>query len=276
MERIYRQIYNESGAIEGEKFNPQTFSFHKGLISLKKGYLKAERQDNLYFTFEIKDSLFCNDELKDALSELVIGALDELLKKVKYKKGDKTLVVGLGNEKMTADSLGALTVGGLQITRHLIEGKAGVFSKYANISAIKSSVSGVTGLQSFDIITGIIERTKPELVIFVDTLACKSVSRLGRAVQLSDDGIEPGSGVNNTKTKLSKESLGIPVIAIGVPLVIYVRDIIREYVEQNHNVNINSDSFLYSLVVAEKEIDITAQDFGYVLAHSINTALNRF
>lgn len=276
MERIYRQLYNESGAIEGEKFSTQTFSFHKGLINLKKGYLKGEKEDNIYFTFEIKDTLFCNDELKDALSELVTGALSELLKKTKYKKGDKTLVVGLGNEKMTADSLGALTVGGLQITRHLIDNSIGSFSKYANIAAIKSSVSGVTGLQSFDIISGVIERTKPELVIFVDTLACKSVSRLGRAVQLSDDGIEPGSGVNNTKAKLSKESLGIPVIAIGVPLVIYVRDIIREYVEQNHNVNINSDSFLYSLVVAEKDIDVTAQDFGYVLAHSINTALNRF
>jgi spore protease len=276
MERIYRQLFDESGAIEGKRFSQQAFSFHKGLITLKKGFLQGGAEDNMYFTYEIRDSLFCHDELKEALSELVTGALVELLKRNKYKKGHKTLVVGLGNEKMTADSLGAITVGGLQITRHLIEGRAGGFSKYANISAIKSSVSGITGLQSFDIISGVVEKTQPELVIVVDTLACKSVSRLGRAVQLSDDGIEPGSGVNNAKTKLSKQSLGVPVIAIGVPLVIYVKDIIREYVEQNHNVNINSDSFLYSLVVAEKEIDVTVEDFGYVLAHSINTALNRF
>ncbi|MDD4315709.1 MAG: GPR endopeptidase [Clostridia bacterium] len=276
MDRIYRPLQHESGAIEGERYSQQDFSFHNGLISLKRGYLKGDGEDSLYFTYEIKDSLFCHEELKEALSELVTGSLGELLKKHKYKKGDKVLVVGLGNDKMTADALGAITVDGLQITRHLIEDKAARFTKYANISAIKSSVSGVTGLSSYDIITGVIEKTSPDFVIVVDTLACKSLSRLGRAVQLSDDGIEPGSGVNNTKTKLSKQSLGMPMIALGVPLVIYVKDIIREYVEQNRNVNINSDSLLYSLVVAEKEIDVTVVDFAGVLSQSINTALNRF
>lgn len=277
MEREYRHLWNEAGEIKGERYSEETSNYYNNTILLKKGMLKAENKvekDKLYFTFELKESLFCHEELKEILHKHLKNALGQLLQKNSYKKGDKVLVVGLGNEKMTADSLGAIAVSGLQITRNIIEANPlKIWKKMANISAIKSSVSGVTGLQSFDIIKGVVEKTKPDFVIAVDTLACKAIKRLGRAVQLSDEGIEPGGGVNNPKTKLSYESLGIPVVAIGVPLVIYIKHIIREYLHAN-NAKIKPDNNLHSLVVTAKEIDITVEDYGFLISRVINEALN--
>lgn len=278
MERNYRHLWNEAGTIKGERYSEEVNSFYNGGISLKKGKLKAEdgKNENLYFTIELKESLFCHDELKDELRELIVSALGELLKKNNYKKGSRVLAIGLGNEKMTADSLGSLTVGGLQISRHILDNNPiKLLSKMPNISAIKSSVSGITGLKSFDIITGVIEKTKPDFVIAIDTLACKGVSRLARAVQLSDEGIEPGGGVNNAKTKLDIESLGIPVIAIGVPFVIYVRNIIKEYMKNGGEIS-KTDEYLHSLVVTAKDIDMEVYDYAYVISSAINKALNKF
>lgn len=278
MERNYRPLWNEAGTIKGERYSEEQSSFYNGIISVKKGKLKTEdnKSENLYFTFELKESLFCHDDLKNALSDLIVKALGELLKKNNYKKGNRILAVGLGNEKMTADSLGPITVDGLQISRHILDNNPiKMLRKMPNISAIKSSVSGVTGLQSFDIITGVIEKTKPDFVIAIDTLACKGVSRLARAVQLSDEGIEPGSGVSNAKTKLSLESLGIPVIAVGVPFVIYVRDIIKEYMKNGGEI-VKTDGHLHSLVVTAKEIDVDVYDYAYVISSAINKALNKF
>lgn len=279
MAREYRQLWNEAGTIKGQRYSEEVNNYFKGIISLKKGLMKADKKelrDNLYFTFLLKENLYFYDDLKNALTELLIGALTQLLKKNNYKKSSKILAVGLGNEKMTADSLGAIAVSGLQITRHIIDSNPiKGFNSMPNLSAIKSSVSGVTGLNSYDIIKGVVENTKPDIILAIDTLACKSVERLGRAVQLSDEGLQPGGGVNNPKEKLSIESLGIPVIAIGVPLVIYVRDIIRGYIEEN-SVKIKSDEFLHSLIVTAKEIDIAVEDYGLLIAGVINQTLNRF
>ncbi len=277
--REYRQLWNEAGKIKGKRYTEEVSTHYNGLISQKKGIMLGDKKpdDKFYFTFELKQDLFFNDQLKSELTNLVVSALLELLKKNKYKKNSKILAVGLGNEKMTADSLGAVTVSALQVTRHLFEDNLfkKVFSTLPILSAIKSSVSGVTGLNSFDIIKGVIDRTSPDIIIAIDTLACKNVSRLARCVQLSDEGIEPGGGVANTKQKLDIHSLGIPIIAIGVPLVIYVKDIIRGYIE-DRNIKIRADEFLHALIVTAKEIDFVVKDYGYLIADCINQSLNQF
>lgn len=277
MSREYNQLWNEAGRIKGQRYSEEMSYHYNSLISLKKGLLKSEiknQEDSFYYTFEVKESLFFHDELKDNLLKLLVKALSELLEKNNYSKGKRVLAIGLGNEKITADSLGAIAVSGLQITRHIIENNPiSVLKKMPNMSAIKSSVSGVTGINSYDIITGVIEKTQPDIIIAIDTLACKGISRLGRAIQLSDEGIQPGGGVNNPKQKLSKQSLNVPVIAIGVPLVIYVKDIIRSYLQENSG-TIKSDEFLHSLIVTAKEIDITVEDYGILIANAINQALN--
>ncbi len=280
MAREYNQIWNEAGNIKGKRYSEEQSSHYNDLILLRKGTMKGDinsRADRSYYTFLLKEDLFFNDELKRSLAELIMSALEELLKKNNYRKKKKVLAIGLGNEKMTADSLGPLVASNLQVTSHLFGDNLfkKSFSKLPNLAAIKSSVSGVTGLNSFDIIKGIIDRTQPDFIIAIDTLACKSVSRLCRAVQLSDEGIEPGSGVNNSKRKLDIASLGIPIIAIGVPLVIYARDIIRGYVADK-SIEIKSDDFLYQLIVTAKEIDFVVEDYAYLLADCINQTLNKF
>lgn len=262
--REYTEMLNEAGELEGMDFVIK--ERQENGINIKY----AENSGGNCYTFDLKESLSFNDELAEAVVKSLSDAIKMLLEKNGYRKGDGVLVVGLGNEEITADSLGALTLRGLRVTSHLK--KQGLFNRMPNISAIKSSVSGVTGLESFDIIKGVIETTSPSYLICIDTLACKSPKRLSRAIQLTDLGISPGSGVNNAKKMLNKESLGIPVLAIGVPLVIYALNIIREYAA-NARLQ-NADEILSSLIVTAKEIDLVAEDFASVIAEALNLAFS--
>lgn len=262
--RDYNEMMGEAGELDSAGFNIRE-SEEKG-IKVKF----AEKDGGNCYTLDFDEPLRFNDELASA----ACGKLSEILKKLLsakgYKTGDAVLVTGLGNEEITADALGSLTLKGLRVTSHLKE-KGGIFKKMPVVSALKSSVSGVTGMESFDIIKGVIDVTQPKFLICVDTLACKSPKRLSKAIQVTDLGISPGSGVNNAKRMLNFESLGIPVIAIGVPLVIYALNIVREYAG---GVKIeNADETLSSLIVTAKEIDFVAEDFAAVIAEALNSAL---
>lgn len=274
MDRIYRNFWEESASLTAKKISESEKKFFDDKILLKKTKVEENNRTTNYYTLQIFDSLFCYDTLKQNLIEILANCLSGLLKQNNYKKSDKVLVVGLGNEKITADSLGALTTNGLHITRHIIENENTSFQNKSmpNLSAIKSSVSGITGLKSFDIIMGTIERTQPDFVIAVDTLACKSITRLSSAIQISDIGIEPGSGINNAKQKLDMDSLGLPVIAIGVPFVIYASNILREFAVEK-NIEIKPNDALGRLIVTSKEIDIIVNDFAYVISQAINEAI---
>ena len=141
------------------------------------------------------------------------------------------LVVGLGNREVTPDALGPRVVDNLFITRHIVK----EYGKYAfgekNVNRISSIVPGVmaqTGMESLEIIHGIIDETKPDLVIVIDALAARSTKRLNRTIQVTDTGINPGSGVGNHRHGLNKKSLGIPVISIGIPTVVDAATIVND------------------------------------------------
>ncbi|HHU43193.1 MAG: GPR endopeptidase [Bacillota bacterium] len=272
MERVYREFF-EATLLKKQDYTEEVESYYNDLIIMRKGVRKDFGKDSMVYTAELKHSIFGKREMQNALSDILAGALIEVLKRNKYRRGKRTLAVGLGNEKMTADSLGSKTVDGLQVSRHFLNEGSLLKGDMANLSAIKSSVSGVTGLNSYDIIRGVIATTKPDFLIAIDTLASKSLSRIARAVQITDYGIEPGKGVNNSKTILSESTLGIPVIAIGAPFVIYVMDIIREYIINNGG-QVKDISELKSYVVTAKDIDISVEEYGYVLSRAINIALN--
>ena len=143
------------------------------------------------------------------------------------------LVAGLGNREVTPDALGPRVVDNMMITRHILK----EFGKYAfgqeEISPISGIVPGVmaqTGMESMEILKGVIQETKPECIIAVDALAARSVRRLGVTIQLSDAGIHPGSGVGNHRNSLTRETLGVPVIAIGVPTVVGAAAIVHDTV----------------------------------------------
>lgn len=147
--------------------------------------------------------------------------LEVLLHKNKVNKTDKGLIVGLGNWQVTPDALGPMTVNNILVTNHLFElDHQSVADGYRAVASISPGVMGVTGMETSNIVASIIDSFKPDFVIAVDALASRSIERINETIQLTDTGIHPGSGVGNKRKELSRETLGVPVIAIGVPTVV--------------------------------------------------------
>jgi len=174
------------------------------------------------------------------------------------------LVVGLGNPNLTADGLGNATVKRLLITRHI----SPHIKKLPSISAILPNVLGVTGIESFDVIKGVVDRIQPDLVLAVDSLASATVGRIGAAFQICSGGITPGSGVSNHRERLSVQTLGVDVISIGVPLVVYATTIIEEVL----NTTKEYSQEISSLIVTPKEIDILVEECSKIISSAINLA----
>jgi spore protease len=131
------------------------------------------------------------------------------------------LIVGLGNWNVTPDALGPIVCENVIVTRHLFELEPETVDKgYRPVSALAPGVMGITGIETSDIILGVVKKTNPDFVIVIDALASRSIERVNATIQISDSGIQPGSGVGNKRKELSKKTLGIPVIAIGVPTVV--------------------------------------------------------
>lgn len=171
---------------------------------------------------------------KENVERVFASELKRLLEKNNLLK-KKCLIVGLGNQKSTPDSLGPKVAGGVLVTRYLFElENVEVEKRFSNVSAIIPGVSGTTGIESSDIVLGIVEKIKPDYIIAIDALASSSIDRMNRTIQMSDTGISPGSGVGNHRKEISKETLNIPVIAIGIPTVI-------------DGVTIVSDTFSYMM-----------------------------
>ncbi|MFI3229752.1 MAG: GPR endopeptidase [Bacillota bacterium] len=232
-------------------------------------------EDNVY-SIMLSKGLFLNSSLQAEVEQSVKNCIKNLLKRNRIKKRDLVLVVGVGNDGMTADALGPETLENLEITEHLYMNKVNLEGR-GRIACIKSSVSGVTGIQSYDIIKGVVNEIKPALIIVVDTLSSKRVERLARVIQISDKGIVPGSGVGNAKKSLDQSTLGVPVIAIGVPLVIYAKNIVSEYLASTElpTIELNKDNKLATMVVTVKDIDIAVEDFGSAIGLGISQAIHR-
>lgn len=146
---------------------------------------------------------------------------DEVAALTNLPKGAVVLVVGLGNRYITADSLGPKTVEKLMTTRHLIEQIPDQLDECIRpVCALAPGVLGITGIETVEIVKGVAQRVKPDLIIAIDALAARRIDRINTTIQLSDTGISPGSGVGNRRQGLDKKSLGVPVIAIGVPTVV--------------------------------------------------------
>ena len=167
------------------------------------------------------------------MSEELAKQLKLLIQEQELKK-PKILVVGLGNRLATPDSLGPRVVDNLSMTRHLGKEYGEDFMRekgLLSVSGIVPGVMGQTGMESAEIVKGVVEETRPDLVIVVDALAARSVRRLGTTIQLTDTGIQPGSGVGNHRHEMTRESLGVPVFAIGVPTVVGAAAIVHDTVE---------------------------------------------
>ena len=224
-----RETVKGSGEVEGVTFQ-QTWN-EKGTVKIstvkilnESGCKKLGKSMGTYVTMEMEEANF---------SDVETCLAQELYKMAGNIKS--CLVVGLGNRDITPDALGPMTVDQILVTRHLEKefGKK-YLQKYGwnNVEAIVPGVMAKTGLEVQEIVQGIVERTKPDVIFSIDALAARSVQRLYKTIQLTDTGISPGAGVGNNRKELSKKTLGVPVIAIGVPTVVDAETIVADYLEE--------------------------------------------
>ena len=216
-------------------------------------------------------------EISGKLMEVLEGCLPE------KEDGQSILIIGLGNRNVTPDALGPLVVEHLDITRHLVK----EYGKYALggeadrlVSAVVPGVMGQTGMETVEIVRGIVEETEPDFVIAIDALAARSVRRLNRTIQIANTGIAPGSGVGNHRNAITKETVGVPVIAIGVPTVVdaatIVGDSIEEYVAKCRDEGMRENKehlippYLYGMFVTPKDIDETMERTSYTISEALN------
>ncbi len=203
------------------------------------------------------------------------------------KKERQVLVVGLGNREVTADSLGPHVADNLFVNRHVVmEFGPAAYNREEmhRISCIVPGVMARTGMESAEIVHGIVKETKPDFLIAVDALAARSTRRLNRTIQVSTSGIYPGSGVGNHRNALTKDSLGVPVIAIGVPTVVDAATIVGdalERMEKDSGLQIigarehpGAVSELNNMYVTSKDIDETIKRLSFTVSEGINLALN--
>ncbi|CAG9619379.1 GPR endopeptidase [Sutcliffiella rhizosphaerae] len=189
-------------------------------ISEKGAEMTGKKAGN-YLTLETTGIRQKDSDLQKKVETVFAKEFSAFLQSVNITKDSSCLVVGLGNASVTPDALGPLVCENLLITRHLFNLQPeSVQDGFRPVSAIIPGVMGITGIETSDIIVGIVEKTKPDFVIAVDALAARSIERVNATIQISDTGIHPGSGVGNKRKELSFETLGIPVIAIGIPTVV--------------------------------------------------------
>lgn len=168
--------------------------------------------------------LICDidSERFDALTSIIAEEIGALSEEALGRRPTCVLVAGLGNREITADSIGPKTVDRLTVTRHIEQHDKRLFDSFCKVPlcAVAPGVLGQTGIETAEMIRGVCDRASPDLVIAIDALAARSTARLGATVQISDSGIFPGSGIGNRRSEISRDTLGVPVIAVGVPTVV--------------------------------------------------------
>lgn len=251
-----------------------------------------------YVTIEAQGLSANNREVHTSLSQVIAEELEKLLCFDKLRAEPTIFVVGLGNWNATPDALGPKVVHYLMITRHMYsEVPPELCSGLRSVCALAPGVMGITGVQTAEIIRGVVDRVHPDVIIAIDALAAKSVCRLGNTIQMSNTGIHPGSGLGKKRTGITQESMGIPVIALGIPTVVPATTIANDAIErvftspefsgndgpsyQNLDQNLKNQvlqqilqPYLGSLVVTPKEIDELIQDISRCIAGGINIALH--
>lgn len=234
-----------------------------------------------YITITTRD-LSEND--RDEYEEMCMCVAEELKKILNIEEKASVLAVGLGNNAITADSIGPQSVKNLLVTRHIKElMPEEIDESVRSVSALTPSVMAFTGIETSEIVKGVAERVKPDLIIVIDALASRSMSRLGRTIQIADTGINPGSGVGNNRKELSEKTLGVKVIAIGVPMVVDAVTVALDAMEAAGADENEKRVFFETyrrmeplgadMVVTPKDVDSLAKRSSKIIANGINIAL---
>lgn len=271
-------------------------------IETENGAKVMRKPVGTYITMEAPNMSVPDEDYHDEISKELAKFLERFVET--GKEDCSILVVGLGNRKVTPDALGPYVVDNLNITRHIVK----EYGKYAMgedevrlVSAVVPGVMAQTGMETVEIIKGVVQETKPDMIIAVDALAARSSKRLNRTIQISDTGINPGSGVGNHRNGITRETVGVPVIAIGVPTVVDAATIVNDTMEnlilalegsetlrgvgvvmQGYNaaekyelVKELISPHLNGLFVTPKDIDETVKRISYTISEALNMLFSR-
>ena len=249
-----------------------------------------------YVTIDVKKLKIAEDEDIQKASDIVANELRKIID-IHTEKQEDILVVGLGNIYVTPDALGPKVINEIDVTRHIIK----YLPQYVDegtrpVSAISPGVLGTTGIETVEILKGIVDNIHPKLLIVIDALASRSIDRISSTIQISDTGIVPGAGVGNTRKEISENTLGIPVVALGIPTVVELAtlvsdgidifiDRLQEKAESNEYLNKlkQNDKYEevkealnvgdYNMIVTPKEIDDLIENMKDIVARGINFAV---
>lgn len=226
-----------------------------------QGSRELHKPEGTYVTLELDE--LRRHELR-AFHRVTQTLAGELAALMRLPEQASVLVVGLGNEDVTPDALGPLVLRRLLVTRHLQQSESFPYGKLRPVSALQPGVLGTTGMESFDVVRSVVERTKPDVLIAVDALAARSLDRLCSTVQLTDTGIVPGSGVGNRRAALTKKQLGLPVFAIGAPTVADATALLPQ-------ADVSSG---VDMIVTPRSIDASVRQIAGVIGTALNLSLH--
>ncbi len=296
---LYRKankIENEIDGVECEEEELEDIRITRVAVTNETGEEALQKPIWNYITIDVKKIHNIETEKEDKIVEVISKELANIVDK-HIKKEEEIMIVGLGNLYSTPDSLGSRVVNEVEITRHIkLYLPQYIDENTRAISAISPGVLGTTGIESAEIIRGIVDKIKPKMIVAIDSLCSKSVSRINKSVQISDTGIVPGGGVGNARDELSEKTLGIPVVAIGVPTVVEMASItndcldlfiedLQKKAESNDALNKLKDEDNYekikealipndyNFIVTPKEIDDLIDSMKDIIARGINEAL---
>lgn len=244
-----------------------------------KAQVKYQRQKGCYVLLNIPFDPILQSLEKDNIEKEISQALTDVIKKSNITDLKSVLVVGLGNPQMISDCFGARVSEKILVTRHLTQSVKN--SNMCEVSTLSTNVFGRTGLESFDIVKGVVDKIKPELVIVIDTLVAENSKSICTNIQIANVGIVPGSGVENARKELSQSTLNTKVVTIGIPFVVFanslfdeqIKKIMRKYFSATLPVDVQSKG-LDCLIVMPREIDEQVNFSSRVVANGINMALN--
>ncbi len=271
--------------VEEEYREESEIKITKVVIETKNGAKAMGKPIGTYITLEAPAMALPDEDYHKEISDELALQLREIIPDMERELS--IMVVGLGNRDVTADALGPNVVDNLTITRHMVKeyGKAAFAKgKIHMISGLIPGVMAKTGMESQEIIKGVVEKTKPDVVVVVDALAARSTKRLNRTIQLTNTGIHPGSGVGNNRNSISEENLGVPVIAIGVPTVVDAATIVSDAFEKmmrqtgEEPLEIKDELLsglgeLYNMYVTGKDVDYEIRQISHIICNALNSAL---
>ena len=296
---IYKKqnnIENQIDGIETEEEEKDQIKISRVKILNEQGEKALAKPKGDYVTLDVKNIKTVDEEGIEKIAEVLGDELREIIKK-HISDPEDILVVGLGNLYVTPDALGPKVVPEIQVTRHILQYMPSAMPEDTRpVSAISPGVLGITGIETMEILKGIVDNIKPKMLIVIDALASRSIERISSSIQIADTGIVPGAGVGNTRKEISIKTLGIPVIALGIPTVVDLASITNDCIDlfiESLQQKAMSNDYLnklrekdnyeeikealipkdYNMIVTPKEIDKLIENMSKIVSKGINMSL---